>query len=339
MTLPRPFLNAIAVFFLLTLGGAAVVQAGELRLDAGGISDAAGRRIALTKPFKRIISLYGAHTENLFALGASPRLIGVTRNEDWPPEARHKPVYSYHDGLEKFLAAHPDLVLIRPMIDRGYRQLIHQLEGHGVTVVSLQPGTVDQMFVYWRILGRLTGRDSAAEAMVAHFTQTVQHVRRRTASIARKKRVYFEAIHHRMRTFAPTSMPIFVLETAGGINMAEDALSRRGTNIADYGKERILSRADEIDVYLAQFGPMNRPTPDMIKSEPGYGLIRAVQKDQIYLIDEKLVSRPTTRMLAGICRMVEILYPQIWAAEADAMGCSSPAGFAVGAEIQKETKP
>jgi len=338
MKRPWWFLNFLTVLCLLA-SAAAVGQAGELVLDADGIVDAGGRRIETGEPFHRVISLYGAHTENLFALGAAPQLIGVARNEDWPPEAQSKPVYSYHEGLEKFLAVHPDLVLIRPMIDRGYRQLMHQLESHGITVVSLQPGTVDQMFLYWRILGRLTGRDSAAEAMVTRFKQTVQHVRQRTASITDKKKIYFEAIHHRMRTFAPASMPIFVLETAGGINVADDAVPRRGTNIADYGKEKILSRAHEIDVYLAQFGPMNRPTPAMIKSEPGYGLLRAVQQDQIYFIDEKLVSRPTMRMLDGICRMVEILYPQLFAAEADAMGCSSPAGLSVGAGIQKETKP
>lgn len=338
MKFPRRYGHAMVAFCLFTWTAVAV-QAGELNLDADAIVDAAGRRIEVAKPFERIISLYGAHTENLFALGAASRLIGVSRNADWPPEARKKPIFSYHDGLEKFLASQPDLVLIRPMIDRGYRQLMVRLERMGIKVVSLQPGTVDQMFVYWRILGRLTGTEADAETMVARFNKTVQSVRRHTASISDKKIVYFEAIHHRMRTFAPSAMPIFVLETAGGINAAGDAVARRGTNIADFGKERILSRAAEIDVYLAQVGPMNRPTLDMIRSEPGYGLIRAVQQDQIYFIDEKLVSRPTMRMLSGICRIVDILYPQLFAAEADALGCSVPADVAAGIAIEKEIQP
>ncbi len=338
MTFTRRYGHAMVVFCLFTWTAVAV-QAGELNLDADAFVDAAGRRIEVAKPFERIISLYGAHTENLYALGAASRLIGVSRNADWPPEAHNKPIFSYHDGLEKFLAAHPDLVLIRPMIDRGYRQLMVRLERQGITVVSLQPGTVEQMFVYWRILGRLTGREEAAKAMLARFRQTVQRVRQRTTSIKDKKRVYFEAIHHRMRTFSPAAMPIFVLETAGGINVAGDAAPRRGTNIADFGKERILSRAADIDVYLAQVGPMNRPTLDMIRSEPGYRLIRAVQQNQIHFIDEKLVSRPTMRMLDGICRMVEILYPPFFAAEADALGCSAPADAAAGDKIEKEIQP
>ena len=85
------------------------------------------------------------------------------------------------------------------------------------------------------------------------------------------------------------------LETAGGVNLAQDAPSVRGTNIAFYGKERILSHAHEIDVFLAQNGAMNQPSIRMIKHEPGFDVIRAVKDDQIFIVDEKIVSRPTMR--------------------------------------------
>ncbi len=109
------------------------------------VTDQAGRTVAVARPFARIISLYGAHTENLFALGAGAAVIGVARSDRFPPEARQKPVFSYHDGLERFLAAAPDLVLIRPMIDRGYAPLISGLEKSGNTVVSLPPTAGDDM--------------------------------------------------------------------------------------------------------------------------------------------------------------------------------------------------
>ena len=150
-------------------------------------SDSSGRRIVVHTPFRRIISLYGAHTENLYAMGAGDQVIGVGSNDEWPPEVRSKPVHSYHDDLEKFLAVQPDLILLRPMIDRGYGQLIRQLEGHGVRVVSLQPSSMDQMFVYWQILGLLTGRQEAARGMTAHFKETMNRTRRLTAAIPEKK--------------------------------------------------------------------------------------------------------------------------------------------------------
>ncbi len=279
------------------------------------ITDRAGRTVTVTSAFERIISLYGAHTENLFALGANTALIGVSRHDHYPPEVRRKPVFSYHDGLERFLAAGPDLVLIRPMIDRGYAPLIAGLEQNGITVVSLQPSAVDDMYAYWRVLGLLCGRQTQAEAQVASFRKAVRDFRELTRDIQPRQRVYFEAIHRRMKTFVPGSMPIFALETAGGINVASDAWRVRNTNIAFYGKERILSRAAEIDVFLAQHGTMNQTTRDDIMNEPGFNAIKAVQAGRICIVEETLVARPTWRLLAGIDQIGRCLYPDIFETE------------------------
>jgi iron complex transport system substrate-binding protein len=280
--------------------------------NSNAVIDQSGRRIVVDEPYKRIISLYGAHTENLFSLGLDKEIIGVSRHESYPARALTKPVFSYHDDPEKFLAARPDLVFVRPMIDRGYPQFVTRLEKSGIAVVSLQPATVSEMYTYWKILGVLTGRQTQASAMISHFQNRSSNLKAATSSIAVKKKVYFESIHSKMKTFSPDSMAIFALETAGGINVAGDAKPVRNTNIAGYGKERILSRATQIDVYLAQSGAMNRPTVAMIKGESGFNVIKAVYNNQIFIIDEQIVSRPTLRLLEGIREIGKILYPDIF---------------------------
>ena len=73
-----------------------------------------------------------------------------------------------------------------------------------------------------------------------------------------------------MRTFTAGAMPIFALETAGGVNVAEDALASRNTNVAVYGKERILSKAGEIDVVVAESSQalLEGTTLDFVELEP-----------------------------------------------------------------------
>jgi iron complex transport system substrate-binding protein len=283
------------------------------------IVDQAGRKIVVAKPFQRVISLYGAHTENLFSLGLIDEIIGVSQHEDFPPLAMSKPVFSYHDDPEKFIAARPDLVLIRPMIDRGYPQFVSMLEASGTVIASLQPATVDEMFTYWEILGILTGKEDRAHDLIRRFKHSISDFKDMADARLDKKRVYFEAIHSKMKTFAPDSMAIFALEAAGGINIAVDAEPVRRTNIAYYGKERILSHAGEIDVFLAQTGAMNQPTVAMIKNEPGFHVIKAVRQDQVYIIEEQIVSRPTFRLLDGIYRIGRILYPYDFDNKADAV--------------------
>jgi iron complex transport system substrate-binding protein len=279
------------------------------------IVDQAGRKIAVHRPFERIISLYGAHTENLFSLGLSREIIGVSRHEAYPPEALEKQVYSYREDPEKFLGSAPDLVLIRPMIDRGYPKFVKRLEKSGITVVSIQPASVEEMYAYWHILGALSGKQERANEMVVHFKNMTAYFESLTENLTNRKKVYFEAIHKKMKTFSPDAMAVFALETAGGVNIASDATAIRKTNIAAYGKERILSHATEIDIYLAQYGAMNRPNVSMIKNEPGFAAIKAIRNNQIYIIDEKIVSRPTLRLLDGIYEIGSILYPEIYTAE------------------------
>ncbi len=306
----RPIVAILCAVCIVLTGNPAFAYTGDFAiLGDRVIRDQNGREIRVTEPFHRIISLYGAHTENLFSLGLDSEIIGVSRSEVYPPEALTKPVFSYHDDPERFLAARPDLVLIRPMIDRGYFQLVDRLEQSGITVVSLQPSTAGEIFRYWRILGILTGRQAAAEAMIERFSSAVAEIRSVTEPISPKRRVYFEAIGSRMKTFSPDSVAIFALTVAGGINVAGDAEPSRGTNVANYGKERILARADEIDVYLAQHGTMNRPTVESIQTEPGFSIIKAVREGEIRIVDEAVVARPTLRLLEGIWAIGRTLYP------------------------------
>ncbi len=312
MTMPRPNKhisrpNRLAALVLLVL----VLGWGSF-CGAQTIVDHRGRQIDVSAPFSRIISLYGAHTENLFYLGAESLIVGVSVNDEYPDQVREKQRFSYHDDPEKILSIRPDLVLIRPMIDNGYPQFVRQLEAYGITVVSLQPSSVEEMYEYWMVLGKLTGKDFSAQNLVKAFKSRIQDVQDLTREIPIKKRVYFQAIHSRMKTFTPGAMPIFALETAGGINVAQDAIASRNTNVAIYGKEQIMAKAGEIDVFLAQQGVMNPIEKKQILAEPGFQIIKAMKEDQVYMIDENIVSRPVPRLLQGVLTIGKLLYPDIF---------------------------
>jgi len=275
------------------------------------VIDNGGQAVNIVKPFIRIISLYSAHTENLCSLGAAAQLVGIDGSDELPPAAAGIPKFSYREDPEKFLAAAPDLVLVRPMIERSAPEFVGKLRRAGITVVSLQPNTVEDMFAYWRSLALLTGREPQAEEMIKSFTARLTRVQNSLKAVdpARRPKVYFESIHGKMKTFAPESIGAYVLEQAGGINLAADAEQVRETNIAAYGKERLLSRGEEIDIYLAQQGRMNPVDLDTIRKEPGFQAIKAVREDKIFLIEEALVSRPTLRILDGIEQLNRIFFP------------------------------
>lgn len=280
-------------------------------LQAEVITDDENREISFTKPFSRIISLYPAHTENIAELQCDQQLIGIGLSDNYPATISSKKRFSYRDNVEKFLAASPDLILIRPMISRSQPELIAKLRASGITLVSLQPTSIDGMYDYWQKLGQLCGRQAEAESMTERFKNSVAEIALRVpANSPSRPRVYFESIHSKMKTFAPSSITAFTLLTAGGINATPDAKGRNNSNIAPYGKERLLARAKQIDVFISQVGRMNRVTLDDIYSEPGFQLIKAIQNNAVFLIEEELVSRPTMRLLEGIHKIHSFLYTE-----------------------------
>ena len=202
------------------------------------ISDSERRTLVFDRPFTRIVSLYPAHTANLLRLGLDRKIVACSPGDH---QLADRPRVQFQDDPERILALKPDLVLIRPMISRGYPNLVRILEQHQVRVVSLQPTRADELFAYWQALGTLTGREAEAQAMITDFTRGLARITAELRPIPAegRKRVYFESIHRQMKTYAPGSMALFGLESAGGINVAADAARMRETNIAAYAKERI----------------------------------------------------------------------------------------------------
>lgn len=306
---------ASVVIFSAAAVRAAGRAAPEKSADAGeGFVDDCGRVAAADQPARRIISLYSAHTENLFALGLDEEVIGVGRNEQYPTEALEKPVYDYRSDPEKVIAAAPDLVLIRPFIEKSSPDFTAALRNAGVRVVCLYPEAFDQFGPYIMKLAALTGTAERAELLLDDFRNRLAAVSETVSGVHPRVGVYFEATGDPYRTITPDSLPARAIELAGGRNVAQNAVpARPGTSIAPFGAERLLELADRIDVYVAQRGRMNPGvTPGSIAARPGFYAIKAVSQGRVYVIDEKLVSSPTFRFARGVEVLAHLFYPQVF---------------------------
>ena len=305
---------------------------------------------ANAQPYRRIVSLYPAHAENLAAMGAADLLVGVSEplahapqsgrslagqplagqpragqptdgsaSADAPragvgmagPAVAGVPIVGARDGAEAVAALKPDLVLARPMHRTMRPGFLEQLERLGIAVVCLQPLHPGELEPYWLELGRLSGREAQARDMTARFRQDIEDIRACLGHIPaqERKKVFFESIHRQMKTVSPGSMAAFVLESAGGLNLAAEARPVEGTTIAHFGLERTVALGDSLDVYLAQRGPMNPVTLEEIRATPGFSGLKAVREGRVFLVDEALTSRPTPRLAEGVRAVAAILYP------------------------------
>ncbi len=280
---------------------------------AARLTDDAGRTLDYQRPFLRVVSLYAAHGENLMAMGAGALLVGVSDPETGPPGT---PVVQARDGAETIAALRPDLVLARPMHLAAHPGLIRQLESLGIAVVCLQPSAPKDLEPYWLALGGLTGHETQAREMAGRFDQGLAALASLVGTIpaGERRRVFFETIHRQMKTVSPESMAAFVLEQAGGINVAAGAEPVAGSNIAHFGLERLVGIGSQVDVYLAQKGPMNPVSLEEIRATPGFDGLKAAREGQVFLVEEAITSRPTLKLLDGMRQIGGIVYPQIFSA-------------------------
>jgi heme transport system substrate-binding protein len=184
MTFCRILARSAATCGLL-LGGAAI---------AAGITvqDARNREVTISDP-ARIVSIGGAITEILYALGFEDRLAGVDTTSLYPPSAlRDKPNVGYMRQLsaEGVLGLNPSLVLAEQ--GSGPKETMDVLEAAKVPLVLVpetfsEQGLLDKI----RLVGHAMGADKRAACLTAAVTDDLAQLRALRASVTKPVRVMF----------------------------------------------------------------------------------------------------------------------------------------------------
>jgi ABC-type Fe3+-hydroxamate transport system substrate-binding protein len=272
------------------------------RSSAGGpvaYRDDWGRRVALARPARRIVSLSPSTTELLFAMGLGERLVGRTHWCDWPPQARAIP--DVGDGLapnvEAVAARHPDLVLA--YASEANRAAVERLEALGIRVAVLKLDLAEDVRRAAVVAGTLTGRVAAADSFLANFDRQVAEAAR-AAPVGRPRvRVYVDVESNPPITVGGGSYLTQILGLAGAVNVFEDIAAPS----APVSLESIIER--DPDVVLTLGGP---EAANAFATRGGWRALRAVREHRVIGVDPSLFGRPSPRLseavrvLAGLLR-------------------------------------
>jgi iron complex transport system substrate-binding protein len=205
-------LSAAAGAFLL--GGAAL---------AAGITvhDARNRDVTIADP-ARIVSIGGAITEILYALGFEDRLAGVDSTSLYPAAAlRDKSNVGYMRQLsaEGVLGLNPSLVLA--VQGSGPKETMDVLEAAKVPLVLVpeifsEQGLVDKI----KLVGHAMGADKRAECLTAAVTDDLAQLRELRAKVTKPVRVMFvmSLLNGRAMAAGQKTAANEIIAMAGGVN-------------------------------------------------------------------------------------------------------------------------
>ena len=207
---------------LVLLATTCAFAVGGAALAAGiTVHDARNRDVTISDP-ARIVSIGGAITEILYALGFEDRLAGVDATSLYPTSAlRDKPNVGYMRQLsaEGVLGLNPSLVLA--VQGSGPKETMDVLEAAKVPLVLVpetfsEQGLLDKI----KLVGHTMGADARAECLTAVVTGDLTQLRELRAKVTKPVRVMFvmSLLNGRAMAAGQKTAANEIIALAGGVN-------------------------------------------------------------------------------------------------------------------------
>jgi iron complex transport system substrate-binding protein len=289
------FLSSIVALFFLPM----FLQAQP------GFEDALGRKINVSKPPQRIVSLAPNITEILYALDMGHRIVGVTTYSDYPDEATEKPgVGSYvHLNIEKIVSLKPDLII--GTYGGNPKATVLRLEELGFPVYVTRTETAAEMLAMIENIGAITYTSERAGVLANMLRERINAVTSKVRN-AHRPLVFLEINAKPLITTGSGSFQHEVITLAGGKNLAADSPAR----YPQYSLEDVVKKGPDVILIstMDRAGLFEQQKRQWLR----WKNIPAVMNNRIYFIDSDLVDRASPRIVDGLEEMARLIHPDMF---------------------------
>ena len=291
------WLAILVITFLTACRGDSVVGS-----DAGSqpatakkeVTDDLGRTITIPVKITRVVSLAPNLTENIFAVGAGDRLVGVTTFCNYPEQAKQiaKIGDTMNPNLERIVAIKPDVVFVSTASQ--IENFTRTLDDNGIAVFVTNPDSLDGVMKNLRQLGEMFGTVDQAEKLTAELRRRVDNITQKVAS-EKRFRAFVQISKEPLFTIGKQSFLTAMLETSG----AESTTADVETAYPKLSKETAL--ALNPDVIILSESDDNREPNEVFKNSP------AVKNRHVISVNADLLSRPGPRLVDALEQIAEAL--------------------------------
>lgn len=258
------------------------------------VVDDSGRQVVLARPAQRVISMAPHVTELLFAAGGGARIIGAMNYSDYPLEARKIPLIGSDSqiDLERVIALKPDLLIVWQSGNTA-RQ-IAQLASLGISVFYSEPHSFETVERSLLRFGRLLGTEAAATAAAAQFRTKVEGLRTRYAARP-PVTVFYQAWDNPLFTLNGEQIASDAIRLCGGRNIFAD--------LKTIAPQVSLEAVVQADPEAIVGGKLYTPQDRGLSIWQPYRGMTAVRRNNLFTLDEEMITRPGPRVVDGAARL------------------------------------
>ena len=282
----------VCVFSLAACRGENQTTTAEVKTRE--ITDDLGRRIKIPVRVERAVSLAPNLTENIFAVGAGYRLIGVTSFCNYPAEAQEvqKVGDTISPNIETIIALKPQIVFVSTASQ--IETFTKTLETQGITVFVTNPKDLNGVLANLKQLGEIFGTEEKANALIGELQKRIAAVDARVRDKAKTK-TFVQISKEPLFTIGKESFLTEIIERAGGASVTRDV----ATAYPKISKETALALDPEV-IVLSE-SPDNTEPNEVFKNSP------ALKNGKVFKIGADILSRPGPRIVDALEQIAEAL--------------------------------
>jgi len=288
----------------------AVVTVVEAASTAFTITDDLDKTFSFDAPVTTIVTLAPSNTEVVFAVGAGDKLIGRTDYCNFPPGAASVESVGgfWNPDKEKVVVLDPDVVLATGAHNQSGDTA--WLEEKGLTVITLDPQTLSDILRDIIMVGKLTGGEAVASALVADLQSRIDYVSDRTAGLTdgQKPRVLHVTWHDPLWTVGVDTFANEVIDICGGVNIFADLSGDVQANT----DTAVIRNPQVITVVTGAGSAVNTPYEAITAADSIFKATDAYVNDRIHLVDADLASRGGPRIVEALEMYSRFIHPEIF---------------------------
>ncbi|MFZ6844330.1 cobalamin-binding protein [Undibacterium sp. RuTC16W] len=273
------------------IAGLTLLLATQFSHASVSVTDDAQRKITLTKPAQRIISLAPHTTELLFEAGAGALIVGVSDYSDYPEAAKKiVPIGNvFALDLERIIALRPDLIVIWGT--GNAKTLANKLRDTAIPVFESEPHHYEDIASSIERLAILTGNAETGKIAAEKFRHRLEKLRQTYLLTEKQKTVsvFYQIARKPLMTLNDQHMVSAAIRLCGGQNIFGSLKEISPTVTA----EAVLVANPDVIIT----GSSDKQ--DVFADWRQFSNMTAIKKDHLFTVKGDWLNRSGPRILDG----------------------------------------
>ncbi|HTH50453.1 MAG TPA: cobalamin-binding protein [Pyrinomonadaceae bacterium] len=290
-------ITLVALSVAIAACGGAKSSGPAANLPVRVVNDDMQRPVNVPVDVKRAVSLAPSVTENVFAVGAGDRLVGVTTFCNYPEEAKGiaKIGDTMTPNMEAIVALKPDVVLVSTASQ--VEAFTKTLAQNHIAVYVMDPATLTDVFNSLERLAALFGTTDKLQKVLPGLRNRAGDVELKAGNLP-KTRVFVQISREPLFTIGKTAFLNDVINKAGGASVTADV----ETAFPKLSKETASALDPEV-IILSDSEDDQEPNEAFKNSA-------AVKNGRVYKINADIISRPGPRLVDALEQIAKDLHPE-----------------------------